>query len=93
MPNLCDFYDIFFDMYYKSSNGEVGSHDEHEPAHIHIEYKGNKCEVEIETLKFTIYKGSKIRKKVKKIIRRYIEKHKDKLLYMWKTGNIGPLEY
>ena len=92
MPNICDFYDVIFSMYFKSSSSS-GSHNEHDPAHLHISYKGNEYEIDLNTFKFTIYKGSKIRKKVRKIVLRFVKNHKDELLDMWKSQKIHEIEY
>lgn len=91
MPNICEFYNIFFNMYNKSSYG-TGNSDEHDPAHLHIIYKENECKVYINKFKIEILKG-KLKKKTKKIIKRFINKHKDELLEMWKTQDIHKIEY
>lgn len=91
MPNICEFYNIFFNMYNKSSYG-IGNKDEHDPAHLHIIYKQSEYKVYINNFKIEILKGV-LKKKTRKIIKRFINNHKKELLEMWKTQNIHKIEY
>ena len=80
MPIISYFFGITIRMY----------HDDHPPAHIHIEYQGYTALMNIDTAK--VEKGT-LPNKVSKIVSEWVEIHYDELKKDWELAkNFEPLE-
>ncbi|MEA1916200.1 MAG: DUF4160 domain-containing protein [Campylobacterota bacterium] len=80
MPVISYFFGITIRMY----------HDDHPPAHIHVEYQGYVAFMNIDNGK--IEKGN-LPPKASKIVREWILTHKDELKKDWELAqNFEPLE-
>ncbi len=80
MPVISYFFGITIRMY----------HDDHPPAHIHVEYQGYIALMNINTAK--IEKGN-LPNKALKIVSEWIQTHKEELEEDWKLAqNFKPLE-
>jgi predicted lipid-binding transport protein (Tim44 family) len=65
-------------------------HDDHPPAHIHIEYQG--CTALVEIKAGEIIKGS-LPNKVHKIVKEWVFERQDELMRDWELAqNFEPLE-
>ena len=80
MPVISYFFGIYIRMY----------HDDHPPAHIHVEYQGYVALISIETGE--IIKGT-LPNKAEKLVKEWIVTHKSELEKDWKLAqNFEPLE-
>ena len=80
MPIISYFFGIYIRMY----------HDDHPPAHIHVEYQGHLALVDIET--GNIIKGN-LPKKAFRIVKEWVLEHKEELEKDWELAqNFEPLE-
>jgi len=80
MPIISYFFGIIVRMY----------HDDHPPAHIHIEYQGHTALIDI--ISGEILKGS-LPSKVHKIVKEWVSEHQDELIRDWELAqNFEPLE-
>lgn len=80
MPEISRFYGMIVRMYLKSK--------EHEPPHIHIEYSGHECLINLRTC---ARERGKIPARALGMVIEWTEKNQDKLLEMWETGKIEKL--
>lgn len=80
MPELFRFFGIVVRMFY----------DDHDPAHVHVEYQGRKAKIDLEG---TILKGSLGSKTAEKLVREWLVLRSDQLERDWELAMRGePLE-
>ena len=76
MPIISAFFGIIVRMYY----------DDHNPPHIHVEYKNNKAKIDF---KGNIIRGDLGSKTALKLIREWIDLHIDDLQKDWQLAMAG----
>ena len=80
MPELSRFFGIVVRMFY----------DDHEPAHVHVEYQGRKAKIDLDG---NILKGSLGSKTAVKLVREWLSLRSEQLQRDWKLAMQGePLE-
>jgi hypothetical protein len=80
MPELSRFFGIVVRMFY----------DDHEPAHIHVEYQGRKAKID---LAGNVIRGSLGSKTAVRLIREWIDLRGRELPRDWELATLGePLE-
>lgn len=84
MPTLARFFGITIRMFFQKK--------EHNPPHIHVEYGDTKGSIDIKTGKAL---DGNLSKATVKIVKMWIDEHKEELLNIWNTqkfAKVAPLE-
>jgi len=76
MPELCRFFGIIIRMYY----------DDHEPAHVHVEYQGSRALVDFDG---NVLRGEVGSRTALRLIRQWIDLHLDELEEDWALATAG----
>ena len=80
MPEISRFYGIIIKMFFKPK--------EHEPAHIHALYEEYMGVFDINTFEMT---EGDLPNRAQKMVKEWLNEHKDELQEMWKTQKIFKL--
>jgi hypothetical protein len=76
MPEICRFFGIVIRMFF----------DEHNPAHIHVEYQGNKAVLDFNG---NVLKGDLRSRTALKLVREWIDLRSDELNVNWQLAQTG----
>lgn len=80
MPEISRFFGIIVRMFY----------DEHPPAHVHVEYQGNKAKVDFQG---NVIVGDLRSRTALKLVREWIDLYRDEIERDWRLAREGkPLE-
>ena len=80
MPEICRFYGIIINMFFKPK--------EYEPSHLHARYGEHVGIFDLKTMKMT---EGDLPKKAQELVQEWMELNQDKLLDMWASQRLEKL--